>query len=199
MGFDAFNVGPELEFFYFRDARPEDGDPRGARRGRLLRPDHARRRRPASAARRCSALEQMGIHVEYTHHEVGPSQHEVDMRYKDALAMADDCMTYRMTVKEYAMKNGWHATFMPKPLNGENGSGMHVHQSLSRDGTNAFYDPDDQYFLSQTAKAVHRRPAQARARDLVACSRSGSTPTSGSSPATRPPSTWPGRGATARR
>ena len=99
------------------------------------------------------ALEQMGIHVEYTHHEVGPSQHEVDMRYKDALAMADDCMTYRITVKEYAMKYGWHATFMPKPLNGENGSGMHVHQSLSRDGGNAFYDADDQFFLSQTAKA----------------------------------------------
>ena len=75
------------------------------------------------------------------------------MRYKDALAMADDCMTYRITVKEYAMKHGWHATFMPKPLNGENGSGMHVHQSLSRDGGNAFYDADDQYFLSPTAKA----------------------------------------------
>ena len=78
------------------------------------------------------ALEQLGIHVEYAHHEVGPSQHEVDMRYKDALAMSDDCMTYRITVKEYAMKYGWHATFMPKPLFGENGSGMHVHQSLSQ-------------------------------------------------------------------
>ena len=99
------------------------------------------------------ALEQLGIHVEYTHHEVGPSQHEVDMRYKDALAMADDCMTYRITVKEYAMKYGWHATFMPKPLYGENGSGMHVHQSLMRDGKNAFFDADDQYFLSATAKA----------------------------------------------
>ena len=77
------------------------------------------------------ALEQLGIHVEYAHHEVGPSQHEVDMRYKDALAMSDDCMTYRITVKEYAMKYGMHATFMPKPLFGENGSGMHVHQSLS--------------------------------------------------------------------
>ena len=76
----------------------------------------------------------MGIHVEYAHHEVGPSQHEVDMRYKDALAMADDCMTYRIVVKEYAMKYGWHATFMPKPLFGENGSGMHVHQSLTKDG-----------------------------------------------------------------
>ncbi len=75
------------------------------------------------------------------------------MRYKDALAMSDDCMTYRITVKEYAMKFGMHATFMPKPLFGENGSGMHVHQSLSAGGRNAFYDPDDQYFLSDTAKA----------------------------------------------
>jgi len=75
------------------------------------------------------------------------------MRYKDALAMSDDCMTYRITVKEYAMKYGWHATFMPKPLQGENGSGMHVHQSLGRDGKNAFFDADDQFFLSDTAKA----------------------------------------------
>ena len=99
------------------------------------------------------ALEQLGIHVEYTHHEVGPSQHEIDMRYADALKMADDCMTYRITVKEYAMKYGWHATFMPKPLFGENGSGMHTHQSLFADGRNAFYDPDDQYFLSDVGKA----------------------------------------------
>jgi glutamine synthetase len=67
--------------------------------------------------------------------------------------MSDDCMTYRIVVKEYAMKYGWHATFMPKPLFGENGSGMHVHQSLSRDGRNAFFDPDDQYYLSDVAKA----------------------------------------------
>ncbi len=99
------------------------------------------------------ALEQLGIHVEYTHHEVGPSQHEIDMRYADALKMADDCMTYRITVKEYAMKYGWHATFMPKPLFGENGSGMHTHQSLFSGGKNAFYDPDDQYFLSDVGKA----------------------------------------------
>ena len=99
------------------------------------------------------ALEKMGIHVEYTHHEVGPSQHEVDMRYKNALEMADDCMTYRIVVKEYAMKYGWHATFMPKPLFGENGSGMHVHQSLTKDGKNAFYDADDPYYLSPTAKS----------------------------------------------
>ena len=99
------------------------------------------------------ALEQLGIHVEYTHHEVGPSQHEIDMRYADALKMADDCMTYRITVKEYAMKYGWHATFMPKPLFGENGSGMHTHMSLFREGRNAFFDADDTYFLSDTGKA----------------------------------------------
>ena len=75
------------------------------------------------------------------------------MRYADALKMADDCMTYRITVKEYAMKYGWHATFMPKPLFGENGSGMHTHQSLFKDGRNAFYDADDQYFLSDVGKA----------------------------------------------
>jgi glutamine synthetase len=99
------------------------------------------------------ALEQLGIHVEYTHHEVGPSQHEIDMRYANALKMADDCMTYRITVKEYAMKYGCHATFMPKPLFGENGSGMHTHQSLFADGRNAFFDENDQYFLSDTGKA----------------------------------------------
>src|ERR687896_83959 len=99
------------------------------------------------------ALEKFGVEVEYSHHEVGPSQHEIDMRYADALKMADDCMTYRITVKEYAMKYGWHATFMPKPLFGENGSGMHTHQSLFRGSSNAFYDANDQYFLSETGKA----------------------------------------------
>ena len=71
------------------------------------------------------ALEQLGIRVEYTRYEVSTSS-EIDMRYADALKMADDCMTYRITVKEYAMKYGWHAAFMPKPLFGENGSGMHT-------------------------------------------------------------------------
>src|ERR671927_923108 len=70
-----------------------------------------------------------------------------------ALKMADDCMTYRITVKEYAMKYGWHATFMPKPLFGENGSGMHTHMSLFKDGRNAFFDADDHYFLSDLGKA----------------------------------------------
>ena len=99
------------------------------------------------------ALERLGIEVEYSHHEVGPSQHEIDMRYSSALKMADDCMTYRITVKEYALKYGWHATFMPKPLFGQNGSGMHTHQSLFKDGRNAFYDADDKYFLSDIGKA----------------------------------------------
>ncbi len=152
MGFDAFNVGPELEFFYFREARPADGRPLPLDEGGYF---DLTTLDAGSDVRRETvlALEQLGIHVEYTHHEVGPSQHEIDMRYAPALKMADDCMTYRITVKEYAMKYGWHATFMPKPLFGENGSGMHTHQSLFRDGRNAFYDGDDQYFLSPTGKA----------------------------------------------
>ncbi len=148
MGFDRFNVGPELEFFYFRapdstEVLDEGGyfDLTTLDAGSDVRRDTV------------LALEQLGIHVEYTHHEVGPSQHEIDMRYADALKMADDCMTYRITVKEYAMKYGCHATFMPKPLFGANGSGMHTHQSLFRDGRNAFFDADDQYFLSDVAKA----------------------------------------------
>jgi glutamine synthetase len=152
MGFDAYNIGPELEFFYFKSAKPEDGTPEVLDEGGYF---DLTTLDAGSDVRRETilALEQLGIHVEYAHHEVGPSQHEVDMRYKDALAMSDDCMTYRITVKEYAMKYGWYATFMPKPLQGENGSGMHVHQSLMKDGKNAFFDADDQYFLSDTAKA----------------------------------------------
>ena len=152
MGFDAFNVGPELEFFYFRSANLNGGPPETLDEGGYF---DLTTLDAGSDVRRETvlALEQLGIHVEYTHHEVGPSQHEIDMRYAPALKMADDCMTYRITVKEYAMKYGLHATFMPKPLFGENGSGMHTHQSLFREGRNAFYDADDQYFLSETGKA----------------------------------------------
>jgi glutamine synthetase len=152
MGFDDFFVGPELEYFYFRSEKPESGIPEVLDEGGYF---DLTTLDAGSDLRRETilALEQLGVHVEYAHHEVGPSQHEVDMRYKGALAMADDCMTYRITVKEYAMKYGSYATFMPKPLQGENGSGMHVHQSLSKDGKNAFFDADDQYFLSDTAKA----------------------------------------------
>ena len=152
MGFDAYNIGPELEFFYFKESRTDGAPPEVVDEGGYF---DLTTLDAGSDVRRETilALEQLGIHVEYAHHEVGPSQHEVDMRYKDALAMSDDCMTYRITVKEYAMKYGMHATFMPKPLFGENGSGMHVHQSLAAGGRNAFYDADDQYFLSDTAKA----------------------------------------------
>ncbi len=152
MGFDNFYIGPELEYFYFRSAETGGGPPEVLDRGGyfdLTTLDAGSDLRRETVL----ALEQLGIHVEYSHHEVGPSQHEVDMRYADALKMADDCMTYRITVKEYAMKYGFYATFMPKPLYGENGSGMHVHQSLFKDGRNAFYDADDQYYLSDVAKS----------------------------------------------
>src|ERR687886_434152 len=148
MGFDHFHVGPELEYFLFRDHRSTEVLDEGGYFDLTTQDAGSDVRRDTVLA-----LEKLGISVEYSHHEVGPSQHEIDMRYADALKMADDCMTYRITVKEYAMKYGWHATFMPKPLFGENGSGMHTHQSLFRDGRNAFFDADDTYFLSATGKA----------------------------------------------
>jgi len=148
MGFDEFNVGPELEYFLFRDSRTTEVLDEGGYFDLTTLDAGSDVRRETVLA-----LERLGIDVEYSHHEVGPSQHEIDMRYAGALKMADDCMTYRITVKEYALKYGWHATFMPKPLFGENGSGMHTHQSLFKAGANAFYDADDRYFLSDVGKA----------------------------------------------
>lgn len=148
MGFDTFNVGPELEYFLFKDSTGTEVLDRGGYFDLTTLDAGSDVRRETVLA-----LEQLGIHVEYSHHESGPSQHEVDMRYADALKMADDCMTYRITVKEYAMQYGWHATFMPKPLRGENGSGMHTHMSLFRDGRNTFFDAGDPYYLSDVAKA----------------------------------------------
>jgi len=148
MGFDTFNVGPELEYFLFKAAHGTEVLDQGGYFDLTTLDAGSDVRRETVLA-----LEQLGIHVEYSHHEVGPSQHEVDMRYAPALKMADDCMTYRITVKEYAMKYGWHATFMPKPLFGENGSGMHTHLSLFKDGRNTFYDENDPYFLSGIGKA----------------------------------------------
>ena len=98
------------------------------------------------------ALDALGIDVETSHHEVGPSQHEIDLRYTDALSMADNAMTYRLVVKEVALRNNVYATFMPKPLFGENGSGMHVHMSLFKGDRNAFYDSNDKNHLSDLAK-----------------------------------------------
>ena len=97
-------------------------------------------------------LEAMGIPVEYSFHEDSPSQHEIDLRHTDALSMADSVMTFRLVVKEVAAKQGVHATFMPKPLEGVQGSGMHLHLSLFAGDENAFYDPDDAYNLSKVAK-----------------------------------------------
>jgi glutamine synthetase len=148
MGFDTFNVGPELEYFLFRDSKSTETLDEGGYFDLTTLDAGSDVRRETVLA-----LEQLGIHVEYTHHEVGPSQHEIDMRYAEALKMADDCMTYRITVKEYAMKYGWHATFMPKPLFGENGSGMHTHMSLFTDGRNQFFDGEDQHHLSPAGKA----------------------------------------------
>jgi glutamine synthetase len=153
MGFDVFNVAPELEYYYFKDGAVVPGSgPIPLDTGGYF---DLTTLDAGSDIRRDTvlALEQMGIHVEYTHHEVGPSQHEIDMRYADAMKMADDCMTYRIVVKEYAQQYGYHASFMPKPLYGENGSGMHTHQSLFKDGKNAFYDENDRYKLSETGKA----------------------------------------------
>src|SRR3954466_8109643 len=148
MGFDTFNVGPELAYYLFRDNRGTEVLDEGGYFDLTTLDASSDVRRDTVLA-----LENFGINVEYSHHEVGPSQHEIDMRYADALKMADDCMTYRITVKEIALKYGWHATFMPKPLFGQNGSGMHTHQSLFKEGRNAFYDPDDRYFLSAEGKA----------------------------------------------
>src|SRR5947199_4731996 len=148
MGFDHYYVGPELEYFYFRDKHSTEVLDEGGYFDLTTLDAGSDLRRETVLA-----LEQLGIHSEYAHHETGPSQHEIDLRYADALKMADDCMTYRSTVKEYAMKHGLPATCMPKPLFGKNGSGMHTHQSLFRDGKNAFFDGDDQYFLSEVGKA----------------------------------------------
>jgi glutamine synthetase len=97
-------------------------------------------------------LEQMGIPVRYSHHEDSPSQHEIDLRYTDALTMADNVMTFKLVVKEVALERGVHATFMPKPLTGVQGSGMHSHFSLFEGDVNAFYDPGDEFHLSKVAK-----------------------------------------------
>ena len=110
-------------------------------------------------------LESMGIPVEYVHHEVAPSQHEIDLRYTDALTMADNVMTYRLTVKEVAQEFGIYATFMPKPVAGVNGSGMHTHQSLFTGDRNAFFEEGDEYHLSPIAKHYIAGILAARARD----------------------------------
>jgi glutamine synthetase len=147
MGF-TYYVGPELEFFYIKSpsTNPEVLDWGGY--FDLIPRDEAIDLRNQTV----KMLEDMGIPVEFNHHEVAPSQHEIDFRYSDALTMADIVMTARLAIKEVAYLNGVYATFMPKPFFGQNGSGMHVHMSLFKDGRNAFFDPNDKYHLSPVAK-----------------------------------------------
>ncbi|MFV9631436.1 MAG: glutamine synthetase family protein [Methanosarcinales archaeon] len=140
-------VGPELEYFYFKNSQePEVLDKGGY--FDLTPLDLATDYRRETVF----ALEKMGIRVEYSHHEVAPSQHEIDLRYIDALTMADNVMTYKLVVKEIAQQFGVYATFMPKPIFGENGSGMHIHQSLFKGDKNSFFNADDEYSLSDLAK-----------------------------------------------
>jgi len=146
--FDHYYLGPELEYFYFKNDTPSTDILDKGGYFDLTTLD------VASDLRRDTifSLESMGIPIEYSHHEVGPSQHEIDMRYADALDMADRVITYRIVVKEIAQKYGVYATFMPKPLFGENGSGMHVHQSLFSGDKNTFFSKDNGDHLSDTAK-----------------------------------------------
>jgi glutamine synthetase len=148
MGFDSFNCGPELEYFYFKDSTSAMPIDQGGYFD-LTTLDAATSLRRETIL----ALQEVGINVEVSHHEVAPSQHEIDLRFDDALAMADKVQTYKTVVKEIATRHGVYATFMPKPLANENGSGMHTHQSLFTGDKNAFFDADNQYFLSEEAQA----------------------------------------------
>jgi glutamine synthetase len=144
----TFYVAPELEFFYFRDSSP---DPQVLDHGGYFDQtplDVAQEYRRKTI----NALEQLGIPVEYSHHEVAPSQHEIDLRYTDALTMADNVMTYRLTVKEIALEHSIYATFMPKPLEDHDGSGFHMHLSLFEGDRNAFPEPGSPNGLSKVGE-----------------------------------------------
>jgi glutamine synthetase len=155
-------LGPELEFFYFKNNEtPQIIDRGGYFDTRPLDLGSNLRRDTIFA------LQSMGVQVEYSHHEVAPSQHEIDLRYDEGLKMADKTMTYRAVVKEIARQKGFFASFMPKPIFGQNGSGMHVHQSLFRGDINAFYDANDQYNLSDVAKS-YIAGIMRHAREIVA-------------------------------
>ena len=144
----TFTTGPELEYFYFtgtEDPRPLDH----AGYFDLTPPDLGEELRKKTIM----ALDSLGIAVECSHHEVAPSQHEIDLKYSDALTMADRVMLSKLVVKEVAQQEHVFATFMPKPIYGENGSGMHIHQSLMANGRNLFYDKDGDAHLSPLAKS----------------------------------------------
>jgi glutamine synthetase len=142
----TYYVGPELEYFYFKDSKSCEALDAGGYFD-MTPPDAAHDLKRETVL----TLEAMGIGVDKSHHEVATSQHEIDMRYTDALTMADNVMTYRIVVKEIALRHGVYATFMPKPVFGMNGSGMHVHQSLFKGNRNAFFDKNGKYHFSKIA------------------------------------------------
>ncbi len=144
----TFYTAPEMEFFIFESAdRPEPIDDAGF--FDLTELDMVSDLRRQTIV----TLEAMGIPVEYSFHELGPSQHEIDLRYTDALSMADNVMTFRQVVKQVAADLGVYATFMPKPIEGAFGSGMHTHLSLFEGDVNAFHDPGDEYGLSKVGRS----------------------------------------------
>ena len=145
MGF-TYYVGPEIEYFYFKDSSDAEAVDHGGYFDQGATDLGTDLRRETVLM-----LEELGIPVESSHHEVAPSQHEIDLRHTDALTMADTVMTTRLVVKEIAMRHGAYATFMPKPTTGLHGSGMHVQQSLFKGDTNAFYDSKDEHHISTTA------------------------------------------------
>jgi glutamine synthetase len=151
MGFTAMNVGPEPEFFLFRT--DDKGNPTMELNDQGGYFDLA----PMDLGENCRreivlTLEEMGFEIEASHHEVAPGQHEIDFKYADAIKAADQIQTFKLVVKTVARQHGLHATFMPKPLFGMNGSGMHCHQSLFRGNENAFYDEKDRLGLSDVAR-----------------------------------------------
>ena len=147
----TFYLAPDIEYFYFKPLIPGE-EPTPFDEGGFF--DHTMNDMTGELRKRTiRTLETMGIPVEYSFHEDAPGQQEIDLRHTDALTMADSVMTFRLAVREIAARNGVHATFMPKPLEGMQGSGMHLHMSLFRGDENAFYDETDSYDLSATAKS----------------------------------------------
>ncbi|MCJ7842054.1 type I glutamate--ammonia ligase [Lederbergia sp. NSJ-179] len=152
LGFTDFNLGPEPEFFLFK--LDEHGQPTMNLNDQGGYFDLA----PTDLGENCRRdivleLEEMGFEIEASHHEVAPGQHEIDFKYQNAIRACDDIQTFKLVVKTIARKHGLHATFMPKPLFGINGSGMHCNLSLFRNGENVFYDPDGSLQLSDTARS----------------------------------------------
>ena len=145
MGY-TYYLAPEIEYFYFKDSKGTEPLDQGGYFDQNA-PDLATDLRRDTVL----MLEELGMPVESSHYEVAPNQHEIDLRHTDALTMADTIVTFRLVVKEIAMRQGYYATFMPKPVSGENGSGMHTHQSLFKGDRNVFFDAEEPYHLSDIA------------------------------------------------